>query len=64
MLKSYNSRKSSPNRTPARKQIGENKSKNINSSNYSTTDDDVLSTADSRPTTLSVPLSTDNETSV
>jgi len=44
--------------------MGENKTKNINSSNYSTTDDDVLSTADSRPTTLSVPLSTDNETSV
>lgn len=61
MLKSYNSRKSSPNRTPQRKQLVD-KTKNINS-NYST-DEEVLSVTDSRPTTLSVPLSADNETSV
>ncbi|CAG9764403.1 unnamed protein product [Ceutorhynchus assimilis] len=60
MLKSYNSRKSSPNRTPQRKQLID-KSKNMNS-NYST-EEEVLSVTDSRPTTLSVPLS-DNETSV
>ncbi|ENN72750.1 protein C1orf43 homolog [Dendroctonus ponderosae] len=61
MLKSYNSRKSSPNRTPVRKQLVD-KSKNI-SSHYST-DEEILSVTDSRPTTLSVPLSADNETSV
>lgn len=61
MLKSYNSRKSSPNRTPQRKQVID-KPKNINS-NYST-DEEILSVTDSRPTTLSVPLSADNETSV
>ncbi|XP_066249246.1 protein C1orf43 homolog [Euwallacea similis] len=63
MLKSYNSRKSSPNRTPVRKQIGIVDKTKTAGSNYST-DEEILSVADSRPTTLSVPLSTDNETSV
>ncbi|XP_030766812.1 uncharacterized protein C1orf43 homolog [Sitophilus oryzae] len=61
LLKSYNSRKSSPNRTPQRKVIID-KGKNT-SINYST-EEEVLSVTDSRPTTLSVAVSTDNETSV
>ncbi|KAF7279674.1 protein C1orf43 homolog [Rhynchophorus ferrugineus] len=61
LLKSYNSRKSSPNRTPQRKVLVE-KTRNINS-NYST-EEEILSVTDSRPTSLSMPLSADNETSV
>ncbi|KAL1501637.1 hypothetical protein ABEB36_006932 [Hypothenemus hampei] len=60
MLKTYNSRKSSPNRIPVRKHLVD-KSKNTHS-NYST-EEEILSVTDSRPTTLSVPLSSD-ETSV
>lgn len=64
LLKSYNtSRKSSPNRTPQKRQPVE-RSKNINSS-Y-TTEEEILSVSEKecRPTSLTVPISTDNETPV
>ncbi|KAJ8977302.1 hypothetical protein NQ317_009320 [Molorchus minor] len=63
LLKSYNSRKSSPNRTPQKRQTLEKK--NIHS-NYST-EEEILSVSDrieSRPTTLTVNVPADNETSV
>ncbi|XP_060531923.1 protein C1orf43 homolog [Cylas formicarius] len=60
LLKSYNSRKSSPNRTPQKRQL-QDKEKNLNLS-YNV--DEVLTVPDSRPTTISVPLSSDTETSV
>ncbi|KAJ8929932.1 hypothetical protein NQ314_017341 [Rhamnusium bicolor] len=64
LLKSYNnSRKSSPNRTPQKRQVLERK--NLHSS-Y-TTEEEILSVSeriDSRPTSLTVPISADNETSV
>lgn len=65
LLKSYNtSRKSSPNRTPQKRQAVE-RSKNIHSS-Y-TTEEEILSVSEKlecRPTSLTVPVSTDNETPV
>ncbi|XP_018567972.1 uncharacterized protein C1orf43 homolog [Anoplophora glabripennis] len=65
LLKSYNtSRKSSPNRTP-QKRLPVERSKNMHSS-Y-TTEEEILSVSDkleSRPTSLTVPISTDNETPV
>ncbi|KAG5889117.1 hypothetical protein JTB14_034175 [Gonioctena quinquepunctata] len=64
LLKLYDSsRKSSPNRTPHRKQTTE-KNRNIHSNH---TTEEILSISecvDSRPSSLSIPPSADNETSV
>nr|XP_023020091.1 uncharacterized protein C1orf43 homolog isoform X1 [Leptinotarsa decemlineata] len=65
LLKSYNtSRKSSPNRTPQRKHAAE-RNRNVHS-NYST-EEEVLTISeriDTRPSSLSIAPSADNETSV
>ncbi|XP_064211965.1 protein C1orf43 homolog [Tribolium castaneum] len=69
LLKAYNSRKSSPNRTPHRQKQPQEKNKNLLDPtrlhplppNFA--EDEVLAVSDSRPTSLSVPLA-DNETSV